>query len=243
MSNQLGMAMSETIVTLHGLGWSKRRIARQLGVDRGTVCRHIQAADECASEVNAAKKSKAASLSEVTTGFSAALDSKQATSDKVTTGSETPSVTPTLPVVSVGRSACEPFREIVGAKLDAGLSAQRIHQDLTAEHGFTGGYESVKRMVRRLSAGQDPPFRRMECAAGAEAQIDFGSGGSIVDAHGKRRRSHVLRLVLSHSRKGYSESVLRQTTDDFLACVENAFWDWGGVPRTLVVDNLKAAVT
>ena len=84
----------------------------------------------------------------------------------------------------------------------------------------------------------------MECAPGAEAQIDFGSGASIADPDGKRRRrSHVLRLILSHSRKGYSESVFRQTTDDFIACIENAFWAWGGVPRTLVIDNLKAAVT
>jgi Mu transposase, C-terminal domain len=36
--------------------------------------------------------------------------------------------------------------------------------------------------------------------------------------------------------------VLRQTTDDFIRCIENAWWAFGGVPRTLVLDNLKAAV-
>jgi hypothetical protein len=49
-------------------------------------------------------------------------------------------------------------------------------------------------------------------------------------------------MVLSHSRKGYSEAVYHQTTEEFLRCLENAFWSWGGVPRTLVLDNLKAAV-
>jgi hypothetical protein len=49
-------------------------------------------------------------------------------------------------------------------------------------------------------------------------------------------------LVLSHSRKAYSEVFFRQTTDNLLACWENAFAAWGGVPRTLVIDNLKAAV-
>jgi hypothetical protein len=48
--------------------------------------------------------------------------------------------------------------------------------------------------------------------------------------------------VLSHSRKGYSEAVYRQTTDDFLRCLENAFRHFGGVPRRLILDNLKAAV-
>jgi hypothetical protein len=66
----------------------------------------------------------------------------------------------------------------------------------------------------------------MECEPGEEAQIDFGTGAP----------------VLSHSRKAYSEAVYRQTTEDFIRCIENAFQNFGGVPKTLVVDNLKAAV-
>jgi hypothetical protein len=49
--------------------------------------------------------------------------------------------------------------------------------------------------------------------------------------------------VLSHSRKAYSEACFRQTAEDFLRVLENAFWRFGGAPRTVVVDNLKAAVT
>ncbi len=84
----------------------------------------------------------------------------------------------------------------------------------------------------------------MECCPGEEVQVDFGQGAFIVDGDGdgKRRRPHVFRMVLSHSRKGYSEVVLRQTTDAFLMCLENAFWHFGGVPRRIVLDNLKAAV-
>jgi hypothetical protein len=37
--NQLKVNQQETILTLHGQGWSKRRIARELGVDRLTVRR------------------------------------------------------------------------------------------------------------------------------------------------------------------------------------------------------------
>jgi hypothetical protein len=53
----------------------------------------------------------------------------------------------------------------------------------------------------------------------------------------------VLRVVLCHSRKGYSEAAYRQTTEAFVRCLENAFWAFGGVPRRLVTDNLRAAVT
>jgi hypothetical protein len=67
---------------------------------------------------------------------------------------------------------------VIEAKLEAGLSAQRIYQDLVGEHGFAAAYNSVKRFVRRWSPDQDLPFRRLECAPGADAQIDFGSGGA-----------------------------------------------------------------
>ena len=59
---------------------------------------------------------------------------------------------------------------------------------------------------------------------------------------GRRRRPHVLRLVLSHSRKGYTEVFWRQTTENFIRGIENAFRHWGGVVPILVIDNLRAAV-
>lgn len=86
----------------------------------------------------------------------------------------------------------------------AGLSAQRVYQDLISEHGFRGGYSSVKLFVRRLTATAELPFRRME--------YDPGAGAWVV-AEGKRRRPHLFRAVLSHSRKGYSEVVWRQDTE------------------------------
>jgi hypothetical protein len=81
----------------------------------------------------------------------------------------------------------------------------------------------------------------MEVEPAAEAQVDFGQGAWVVD-NGKRRRPHLFRVVLSHSRKGYSEVVWRQTSESFIRCLENAFRSFGGVTKTLVVDNLKAAV-
>ena len=68
-------------------------------------------------------------------------------------------------------------------------------------------------------------------------QVDFGQGAFLELGGGKRRRPHVFRVVLSYSRKGYSEVVLRQTTDAFLMCLENAFWHFGGVPRRIVLDT------
>jgi transposase len=139
-------------------------------------------------------------------------------------------------------SSCEEHRELIERKLDQGLSAQRIHQDLVEEEEFRGSYYSVRRFVARLKERTDLPLRRLEVGPGEEAQVDFGTGALVKTADGKRRRPWAFRIVLSFSRKAYSEVVWRQTTEAFLGALENAVRHFGGVPRRLVIDNLKAAV-
>ena len=237
MANLLKMAIRETIRSLHRRGWSQRRIAAELGINRETVARHISRDDTPPRPANAP------------TGVDDSPDeSKPANAP---TGSVLHAEAVETPVGpgnggqprGIGRaSECEPWRELIRAKCDLGLSAQRIYQDLVAEHGYTGSYYSVRRFVHRLEGSRELPFRRIESGPGEEAQIDFGTGAPVVGTDGRRRKSYVLRVVLSHSRKGYSEAVHRQTTDDFLRCLEGAFRHFGGVPRRLVLDNLKAAV-
>ena len=80
-----------------------------------------------------------------------------------------------------------------------------------SEHRATVGYDSVRRFVQQLGASSARgglPMRRMECAAGEEVQVDFGTGAPLVLADGKKRKTSVFRMVLSHSRKGYCESSL-----------------------------------
>ena len=214
MSNVLKVSLQTTIGSLYDRGWSQRRIARELGIDRETVGRYLRLRAKPAIS---------------TTGGQDAAESKPAIS---TTGN-----------VAAGRkSQCEPLAGPILAKVEVGLSAQRIYQDLVEESGFTDSYESVKRFVRKLREAQPERVWRMECRPGEEAQVDFGVGALIDDGQGKRRRSWVFRVVLSYSRKGYSEAVFRQDTETFLRCLENAVRHFGGVPLVLNIDNLKAAV-
>jgi len=59
MANHLKMAERETIVALHRQGWSKRRIARELGVDRGAVRRLLRVSSRPNSGEAASESSKA----------------------------------------------------------------------------------------------------------------------------------------------------------------------------------------
>ena len=145
--------------------------------------------------------------------------------------------------LSVGRqSKCAGYETAITSKLEAGLSAQRIYQDLVAESGFAGSYQSVKRYVQKLKASEPARVWRVESQPGEEMQVDFGLGAPIETGRQKTRRSWVFRVVLSYSRKAYSEAVVRQDTETFLRCLENAVRSFGGTPLLVNLDNLKAAV-
>jgi transposase len=211
MSNVLKVSAQETIRALKERGWSERRIAKELGVNRRTVRRY---GAKCTTQVTAGPQAEDSKCTrEVTAGKSAS-----------------------------SRSRCERYRTEVMLKLEAGLSAQRIYQDLKSDQGYDGSYESVKRYVAALKAKEPRRVWRIECQPGEEMQVDFGLGAMIEGADGKKKRSWVLRAVLSYSRKGYSEAVIRQDTESFLRCLENAFRHFGGVPQVINLDNLKAAV-
>ena len=239
MSNLLKVAMIDLILSLHRQGLSQRRIASELGINRETVARHLSQPPDAAKPAIA----PSGSIEAETEPKPAIAPSGSADCQPGTNTDLSPAP---LVLERLGRrgrrSECEPWRDVIQAKCDLGLSAQRIYQDLTTEHGFAGTYYSVRRFVRQLAPRTELPFRRLECGPGEEAQVDFGTGARIVDHDGKRRKTHLFRVVLSHSRKAYSEVVFRQTTDEFLRCIENAFRQFGGAPRRLILDNLRAAV-
>jgi transposase len=211
---QLKVNQQQSIRTLHEQGWSKRRIARELGLDRATVRKYL------------------AGVSESPTPQPGSADPCPSKSPTPHTGSGS---------LYGPASLCDPWREQIEQALERGLSIQRIYQDLVTERQFAGSYYAVRRFVLRRVGSQELPFRRMECAPGQELQVDFGQAAWVVE-DGKRRRPHLFRGVLSHSRKGYSEAVWRQTTESFIRCLENAFRHFGGVTLTVVIDNLKAGV-
>ena len=217
--NQLKVSIQLSIIVLTTRGWSRRRVARALGVDRATVGRQLRRAQ---AEANAATNPAHGSAKDPP---------------------PKPATNPAHGARPGPASLCQPLATVIETAVHAGLSVQRIYQDLVREHDFRGAYGSVKRFVHRLVQVHELPFRRMECEPGEEMQIDFGQGAWIAEPDRRRRRPHHLfRAVLSHSRKAYSEVVWRQDTETFIRCLENAFRHFLGVTATLVVDNLKAAV-
>lgn len=241
MANCIRMGMKQSILVLRQQGWSYREIAKRLGLHRETVSRYVR-------ESQAAGAASAAACGERRPGIVAAgTGDRDGPKPAIVTAGNCDSAPSKPAIVTPGnpgqRSKCEPLGDVIDGMLDLGLTAQRIYQDLVLDHGFAGSYSSVKRFVRRRAAMSPLPFRRMECLPGEEAQVDFGRGAPVIEADGRRWFPHVFRMVLSYSRKGYSEVIRREKTEPFIRCMENALRHFGGVPKTVVIDNLSAAVS
>jgi transposase len=140
-------------------------------------------------------------------------------------------------------SAAEPMREVVQRWFDAGVQGRAIHAALQREHGFTGSYSAVVRMLRGMKAAQPPETTvRLSFAPAEAAQVDFGLGPVLTHPDGKPRRTWAFVMTLAHSRHQYVEFVWDQTVATWLGCHRRAFEWFDGVPERLIIDNAKCAI-
>lgn len=140
-------------------------------------------------------------------------------------------------------STLEDYREIVQKYLELGLQMTVIYQRLRENYGYEGSYSAVRRFVHRLKPEEQEAYVRVHSEPGEEMQVDFGSIGQIFDPRsGKIRNGYVFVATLGYSRHQYAEIVFDQKTSTWIGLHQRAFAFFGGVPRRVVLDNLKAGI-
>jgi transposase len=120
------------------------------------------------------------------------------------------------------------------------VRATRLWQMLHGR-GYDGTVYPIRRFLRRLRPADREAFHRLTALIGEEAQVDWGSFGTIRIGRATRRLSCFV-MVLSWSRATFARFTLDQSSESFLACHEQAFKAFGGVARRILYDNLKSAV-
>ena len=153
--------------------------------------------------------------------------------------------------VPVHHSKVEPHRARVQQWLDLGYKPKQIHRklkDLARTHpgapAYDGSLGSVKRFVAKLTAQSPEVHAVMHYEPGEAAQVDFGTGPKLPDPFtGEIRQTHVFVMTMCHSRHMYAELVWDQKVETWLRCHINAFQHFGGLPRKVIIDNLKSAIT
>jgi transposase len=140
-------------------------------------------------------------------------------------------------------STVEPYAQIVAQLLEQGCEMTAVFARLRDDYGYTGSYSSVRRYVHRLRPAEPRVTMRLHTAPGEEAQVDFGAAGQLYDPRqGRPRQAYIFVATLCYSRHQYAELVFDQKISTWIACHRHAFEFWGGVPKRIVPDNLKAAV-
>lgn len=214
----------QELVRLHRMGVSSRRIGRQLSMGRDTIRCYLRALRR--GGILTGAPDSLPELPEIL----ACVDQQ---SPSALPAQQTSSVEPWL-----GR--VRDLRQRAGPKA--------IHDHLRLnEPGYRGSLSAIKRLCLRLEREEGPRPEDVaipvETAAGEVAQVDFVYAGKRYDPQrGVLRKCWLFVMTLCFSRRMYCELVFDQKVETWLALHIAAFEHFGGVPRVIVPDNLKAAV-
>jgi transposase len=155
-----------------------------------------------------------------------------------------------LPVVAPPQmvSTAEPVRDRIVELAERGLKPQAIYDRLRLEDpSFTASFWAVRGAWRKWCKARgvraEDVAIPVETGPGEIAQVDFGYVGKLYDAaSGVLRKAWVFVMVLAFSRRMVARIVFDQKIETWLRVHVEAFAELGGVPATIVPDNLKAAV-
>jgi transposase len=122
------------------------------------------------------------------------------------------------------------------------LSAVRIREEIArGPDGYTGSVDILRRYLRKVRPSCGRVYQEVHYEPAQAMQVDWGECG-CVQVGGASRKVSVFVAVLCYSRLVYIEFTLSQRKTEFYRSLVNALTFFGGSPRTLIFDNLKAAV-
>ena len=199
-------------------GRNKSKIAESLGITRPTVRNYLKLA-------MAAGLTPESSAGDVAT-FALSVQAKVSGVDRV-------SAAPAIQSIAVHE---ERIKELLK---EPDMTARQIWR-LLAEAGHSFSERSLNRYIQLIDPSGPAVTVRLEVDPGTQAQVDFGRATLTLGEVRKRLWAFV--MTLSYSRHRFVRFVERQDVATWLDCHIRAFQFFGGVPATVLLDNLKSGV-
>jgi len=144
---------------------------------------------------------------------------------------------------SAATSALDPHKAYLVERLTKypELTAPRLLRELR-ERGYQHGIAILKRYLAQVRGPRSrKAYLHVETVPGEQAQVDWGSFG-LLRVGNTRRPLSCFSMVLSWSRMLFVDFSLDQRIETFCAMHQRAFEYFGGVPHTVLYDNLKTVV-
>lgn len=215
---RLPMRKIKDVLRLYAAGLSDRKIAVSLGVGRGSVRNYRERA-----------KDAGLCWPDVADVDEAVLERQLFTQ---TTSLDAP------------RFAEPDWSQISRELKKRGVSLQLLWEEYRAEHPDDGySYSAYCQRYRAWSKRLSPAMRQRH-VAGEKMFVDYsGLRMAIMDpSAGAETPVEVFVAVLGASNYAYVEASWSQSLPDWIGAHVRAFEYFGGVPATIVSDNLKSAV-
>ena len=122
------------------------------------------------------------------------------------------------------------------------LSAVRIREEIArGPQGYAGSASVLRRYLHKIRPARGRVYQEVHYQPAQAMQVDWGEC-SRVQVGSTTRKVSVFVAVLCYSRLLYIEFTLSQRKAEFYRGLVNALTFFGGSPRNLIFDNLKAAV-
>jgi transposase len=144
---------------------------------------------------------------------------------------------------NANESILDPFKPKINDLIDRypKLSAVRVNQEII-KSGFKGEITIIRRYLRKIRpVCRGRVYLESHYEPGEAVQVDYGECGKI-KVGDCLRKLYVFVAVLCYSRLIHIEFSLSQQKEDFYTSIVNTFRFIGGMPRKIIIDNLKVAV-
>lgn len=141
-------------------------------------------------------------------------------------------------------SLLEPYKPKIQALLAKypELSAVRILEEIRkGPDGYPGRLSILRAYLRQIRPVRQRVYQEVLYDPGQAMQVDWGHCGQL-QVGSTRRHVSVFVAVLCYSRLCYIEFALSQRKAEFYRALASALHFFGGSPRQVIFDNLKAAV-
>lgn len=120
-------------------------------------------------------------------------------------------------------------------------TANRVWVRLKEEVGFLGSYSSVKVAFRELKGKTKEVFLPLTFNPAEAMQIDFGSAHIFLNDEKQEIKYFCARLA--YSAHIFTKAYFAEREEGFLDGIISAFEYFGGVPREVLFDNARVAVS
>lgn len=127
---------------------------------------------------------------------------------------------------------------------------KHLYQYLVREYNMTCSYSTLKKYIQNdeelrkfFKEKQASGFtERFETREGEQAQFDLKEDVTVYDRSGNKTRINIAVLVLGFSRYTFKKVIPDKSYESVVMFLAQAFEHIGGVPKQLVIDNIKCLV-